>query len=156
MRRSDSESGLGDILLFPLMLNYAVSPDLNVNFRVGLYAPTGDYEVGRLANTGKNFWIVEPTLGVIYFGQKNGRVASLFLGVDFNEENPDTEYKSGTQVHLDGTLAQHFQLVGGTGGMASVRRRAGYHPGTCLDIANLVLTVGDFPANLLDSSRPQN
>jgi len=114
--RNDTESGLGDIVLMPLMFNYKVSKDLNTNFRLGLYAPTGDYEAGRLANTGKNFWTIEPTAAIIYFGQKNGREASLFFGVDFNTENEDTNYTSGIQAHLDGTLAQHFPLWGGFAG----------------------------------------
>ena len=54
----------------PLMLNYTVNPDVNVNVRVAAYAPTGRYQVGRLANTGKNFWTIEPTIGLIYFGKK--------------------------------------------------------------------------------------
>ena len=116
VRRSDRESGLGDIVLMPLMFNYKVNPDLNTNFRLAVYAPTGDYEVGRLANLGKNFWTVEPTAAVMYFGQKNGIEASLFFGMDFNTENSDTDYKSGIQAHLDGTLAQHFPLWGGLAG----------------------------------------
>jgi len=114
--RNDTENGLGDIVLMPLMFNYKVSKDLNTNFRLGLYAPTGDYESGRLANTGKNFWTIEPTAAIIYFGQKNGIEASFFLGMDFNTENDETEYKSGIQAHLDGTLAQHFPLGGGLAG----------------------------------------
>ena len=35
---------IGDIVLMPLMLNYKVTRDFNVNFRVGIYAPTGNYE----------------------------------------------------------------------------------------------------------------
>jgi hypothetical protein len=116
VRRSDSINGLGDVLLFPAMFNYKAGPNLNINARIGVYAPTGSYEVGRLANTGKNFWTVEPTVGVIYFGQKNGIEAAGFVGVDFNTENPDTDYKSGTQMHFDGTLAQHFPLWGGMAG----------------------------------------
>ncbi len=114
--RSSSTDALGDIVLMPLMLNYNVDPDVNVNFRVGFYAPTGSYQVGRLANTGKNFWTVEPVVGFMYFGQKNGIEASVFAGLDFNTENKDTNYKSGTQFHLDGTLAQHFPLAGGLAG----------------------------------------
>jgi hypothetical protein len=114
--RAGNETALGDIVLMPLMLNYHVNPDLNVNFRVGFYAPTGSYEVGRLANTGKNFWTVEPVVGLMYFGQKNGIEASLFAGIDFNSENEDTSYKSGSQAHLDGTLAQHFPFAGGLAG----------------------------------------
>ncbi len=34
VRRSDSESGLGDIVLMPLMVNYIVDPDLSMNLRV--------------------------------------------------------------------------------------------------------------------------
>ena len=67
---SDSQSGLGDLVLIPLMLNYNFDPDFNVEFRLTAYAPTGDYEVGRLANTGKNFWTAEPTLGLRYLGHE--------------------------------------------------------------------------------------
>jgi hypothetical protein len=110
VRRTSSTDGLGDIVLMPLMLNYNVNSNLNVNFRAGVYAPTGDYEVGRLANTGKNFWTIEPTLGLMYFGIKNGIEASVFFGADFNTENPATNYQTGTQLHVDGTLAQHFPI----------------------------------------------
>lgn len=111
--RADKETGLGDIVLMPLMFNYAHSADLNSNYRITIYAPTGSYEVGRLANTGKNFWTIEPAVGMVYLGQKNGIEASLFGGIDFNTENNDTNYKSGTQAHLDGTIAQHLPLWGG-------------------------------------------
>ena len=114
--RSSTTNGLGDIVLMPLMLNYNVDPDFNVNFRLGIYAPTGDYKVGRLANTGKNFWSVSPVLGLMYFGQKNGFEASAFFGATFNTENEDTDYQSGTQAFIDGTLAQHFPLFGGLAG----------------------------------------
>jgi len=110
-------TALGDMVFMPLMVNYNVNKDLNINARLGFYAPTGSYEYGRYINTGKNFWTVEPTIGIVYFGQENGREASLFLGADFNEENSDTNYKSGTQIHFDGTLAQHFPWLGGISGM---------------------------------------
>ena len=53
----------------------------------------------------------------MYFGQKNGIEVSAFVGVDFNTENEDTDYRSGTQFHVDGTLAQHFPLLGGLAGV---------------------------------------
>jgi len=119
VQRTSSVNALGDVVLMPLMVNYHVSSNLNANFRLGAYAPTGDYEVGRLANTGKNFWTVEPTLALMYFGVKNGIEASVFVGADFNAENPDTSYQSGTQFHVDGTLAQHFPLFGGLAGVGA-------------------------------------
>jgi hypothetical protein len=35
LSHSSSTNGLGDIVLLPLLLNYNVHPDFNVNFRVG-------------------------------------------------------------------------------------------------------------------------
>ncbi len=116
VQKRDKESGIGDVILMPVMFNQAINKDLNLNYRLAIYAPSGDYEVGRLANTGKNFWTVEPTAAIMYFGQENGIEASLFMGVDFNTENSDTNYTSGTQIHLDGTLAQHFPLWQGLAG----------------------------------------
>ncbi len=142
IHRTDAESGLGDMVLIPLMFNYRVDSDLNFNLRLALYAPTGDYEVGRLANPGKNFWTVEPTIAVIYLGQKNGIEASLFFGVDFNAENEDTNYQSGTQAHLDGTLAQHFPLWGGLAG-AGV---SGYWYRQVEGDSGSGATLGDFKA----------
>ncbi len=116
IHRRNDRTALGDIVFSPLMVNYDASKDLNINFRLNFYAPTGSYEVGRIVNNGKNFWTAEPILGFMYLGQTNGIEASLFLGADFNWENPDTNYQSGTQVHLDGTLAQHFPFMGGLAG----------------------------------------
>ncbi|MCE9520331.1 MAG: transporter [Verrucomicrobia bacterium] len=116
IRRSDNENGLGDIVLIPLMLNYKFSPDFSANFRVAAYTPTGDYQVGRLANTGKNYWTFEPTFALMYFGQKNGFEASLVTGYDFTPENNATNYQTGNQFHMDGTLAQHFPVAGGLAG----------------------------------------
>jgi hypothetical protein len=117
VRRSDSVDGLGDLVLMPLMLNYKFTPDFSTNFRVAAYAPTGDYEVGRLANPGKNYWTFEPALALMYFGQQNGFEASVFTGMSFNTENGDTDYQTGNQFHVDGTLAQHFPLGGGLAGI---------------------------------------
>lgn len=116
VRRSDSATGLGDIMFLPVMLSHALGSSSQAEFRLGVYAPTGSYEVGQLANTGKNFWTIEPTLGYRYLGQKNGREVSVFAGMDFNTENEATNYQTGSQVHLEGTLAQHFPLMKGLAG----------------------------------------
>ena len=54
--RSSTSNGLGDIVLMPLMLNYNVAPRLQRELpRSGIYAPTGDYKVGRLRQHGQEF-----------------------------------------------------------------------------------------------------
>lgn len=138
---SDTTTGLGDIVLMPLMLNYNVNPELNLSFRIAAYAPTGSYEVGRLANLGKNFWTIEPTAAFMYFG-KTGFEASIFAGVDFNSENTATNYKSGTQAHIDGTIAQHFPLMGGLAGIGV----SGYYYQQITDDSGAGATFGAFRA----------
>jgi hypothetical protein len=138
--RKSSVSGLGDVVLMPLMLNQNIDPDFNINYRVALYAPTGSYEVGRLANTGKNFWTLEPTVGFMYFGQKNGIEASVFVGADFNRTNSETDYKSGTQVHVDGTFAQHFPWQAGLVGLGL----NGYYYQQVTGDSGSGATLGDF------------
>ena len=117
IERKSEESGLGDIVLMPLMFNYHLNDDININSRLAIYAPTGDYQVGRLANLGKNYWTFEPIVGFMYLGQENGREASIFFGADFNTENSDTDYQTGSQIHIDGTLAQHLPIGKGLAGI---------------------------------------
>lgn len=138
--KTDSENGLGDIVLMPLMLNYNVNSNFNVNARIAAYAPTGDYEVGRLANPGKNYWTIEPTIGLMYFGLQNGIEASLFGGIDFNTENPDTNYKTGTQLHSDATLAQHLPVGKGLAGIGL----AGFYYQQITGDSGFGATFGDF------------
>lgn len=119
LRETDSISALGDVMLMPLMLNQNINPDLSFNYRISIYAPTGSYDVGELANTGKNFWTIEPTIAAVYVGKDNGIEASIYAGVDFNTENTDTQYKSGIQGHIETTVAQHFPLWGGLAGVGA-------------------------------------
>ncbi|MFL5250167.1 MAG: transporter [Myxococcales bacterium] len=110
--RSGSDSGIADVLLYPFLLGWTRG-DLQYDVRLGIYAPTGKYEVGSLANLGKNYWTFEPGLAVSWLSAKTGLEASGFVAVDLNTRNDATDYQSGSQFHLDATLAKHFALLGG-------------------------------------------
>lgn len=58
---------------------------------MAVYAPTGEYEAGRLANVGKNYWTFEPGFMVSWLSSKTGTELSLYSGMDFNTENDDTD-----------------------------------------------------------------
>jgi hypothetical protein len=109
----DTANGIGDITLYPFMLGWTNVPDLKYDVRMGVYAPTGPYDVGHLANTGRNYWTFEPSASISWLSTKIGTELSLFAGIDVNTENEDTDYHSGTSLHLEGTLAQHLPLLGG-------------------------------------------
>ncbi len=106
-RVRDTASGFGDLTLIPAMLAWKDGP-WQYNAALSVYAPTGDYEVGRLANPGLNYWSFNPWAGVSYNNAKTGFNAALHGGVLFNTENPDTDYRSGTLVHLEGSVQQLF------------------------------------------------
>ena len=111
-KRRDSASGLGDIQLLPVMLGWT-NGDLKLGATLGLYAPTGDFEKGRLANPGKNYWTFEPGLSASWLSSKTGTELSLFSGYDTSTKNGITGYQSGDALHLDATVAQHLPLLGG-------------------------------------------
>jgi hypothetical protein len=105
----DTADGLGDILIYPVMFGWAKG-DLKYDLRLGIYAPTGDYEKGRLANVGKNYWTLEPMVSVSWLSSKIGTEVSAYAGADFSTRNDATDYQSGDVFHLDATIAQHLPL----------------------------------------------
>jgi hypothetical protein len=116
----DTANGLGDLMLIPFMLGWTnILPDLKVDTRLSIYAPTGDYDVGQLANVGKNYWTFEPGMMASWLSSKIGTEVSLYTGVDFNLENEDMDYTSGTSLHLDLTVAQHLPLGKGIIGVGA-------------------------------------
>jgi len=117
---SDTASGIGDIMLYPFMLGWtALNGDLKYDVRLGIYAPTGDYDTGKLANVGKNYWTFEPAVSLSYISSKIGLELSAFAGMDFNTKNHKTDYRSGAQFHLDITAAEHLPLLGGIIGVGA-------------------------------------
>jgi hypothetical protein len=109
----DTANGIGDITVFPFMLGWTNVPDLKYDLRLGIYAPSGGYKVGQLANVGKNYWTFEPGVMASWLSSKIGTEVSLYTALDFNTRNDDTDYQTGTQFHLDGTIAQHLPFAGG-------------------------------------------
>ena len=110
----DTASGLGDITIYPIIWGWKqFNGDLKEDLRFGIYAPTGSYTTGDLANAGRNFWTFEPSFSISWLSSKIGTEISLFSGFDFNTENDATQYQSGAVFHLDATVAQHLPLSGG-------------------------------------------
>ena len=80
----DTANGVGDITIYPFILGWTNAMDLKYDVRLGIYAPTGPYEAGRLANTGRNFWTFEPGVSLSWLSTKIGTEVSLFAGVDIS------------------------------------------------------------------------
>lgn len=113
--KQQSVSGLGDIPFMPIMAAWT-NGDFTVGGLFTVWAPTGDYATGQLANQGLGYWTFEPMLTFGWLSSKLGTELSVFTGVDFNTENTDANYQSGDIFHVDATLAQHLPLFGGVAG----------------------------------------
>jgi len=114
----DTADGIGDISILPIMLGWHEG-DLKWGTNLTVYAPTGDFTPGRLANIGKNFWTFEPAVNISWLSTTIGVEATAFAGIDFNTRNAATDYQSGDQAYLDVTLAQHLPLLGGIAGLGA-------------------------------------
>ena len=62
----------------------------------------------RLANIGINHWALDAGGGYTYLDTNNGHEFSAVLGFTYNWQNPDTQYKNGTDSHLDWAASQFF------------------------------------------------
>jgi len=110
-QRKDSVTSLGDVSVIPAYLAWT-NGNFQFNGLLNIITPTGDYEVGRLANTGLNYWTFNPVIGVSYFHPERGFGGTVFSGVTLNTENSATDYHSGSVVHVDGSLYQFLPFFG--------------------------------------------
>lgn len=139
---NDTANGIGDITLYPFMLGWTgLNGDLKYDVRLGVYAPTGDYDKYDLANLGKNYWTFEPAVSVSYISSKIGLELTAFAGVDFNTENHETDYQTGTQFHIDITVAEHLPVHGGIIGIGA---NGFYYQQITGDSGAGAMVLGDF------------
>jgi hypothetical protein len=100
VRRQDDTFGIGDITLIPgiFFWNYG-----NFHFTLAEYiiTPTGKYDTDDLANTGLNYWTFDTDVTVTYLNEKTGQDYSVNVGYNYNTENPDTDYQTGEEIHID-------------------------------------------------------
>jgi hypothetical protein len=73
-----------------------------------LNVPIGYWERGDPTNIGFNRWAADFTGAVTYLDLKTGFELSGAAGFTFNGENDETNYKTGTEFHLEGAVMQHF------------------------------------------------
>lgn len=103
---SDDETGFGD-LQFSAIIGWKDGPH-NWAVTGTAIAPTGEYSSNNLANVGLNRPGFDIKGAYTYLNPANGLEVSGGLGFTFNGENDETDYKSGTDLHFEGAVIQHF------------------------------------------------
>ncbi len=102
--RSQSNNGLGDLTVSPLILTWHRG-NLHYAAGVDVVMPIGAYDKNDLANIGRNYWTFTPVVAATYLTD-SGYDFSAKLMYDINTENHATNYQSGNELHLDYTLAK--------------------------------------------------
>ena len=114
VQRSQSASGIFDVLITPIIAGYHFSPTSHMAMSLGIWAPTGSFETGRLANTGLNYWTFSPTLAYTKLIPASGFEFTTQAGLQFNTRNTATDYKSAPLFTYDAlvqkTLGHGFSI----------------------------------------------
>jgi hypothetical protein len=113
------KTGIGDLNLTPLALGYHHSPNLHSVVALDIFAPTGRFNKTDMANIGRNYWMTEAVYTASYIDPA-GWNADFKMMYDFNFKNPDTDFKSGQEFHVDYSFGYGFKQnwVAGVGGYA--------------------------------------
>lgn len=107
LRFSDDSFALSDIAITPLQLSWSTGP---WSFRLTetIVTPTGAYSTSddSLVELGRNYWSFDTIGSATWFNPDSGTEMSVAAGIMVNTENSDTNYKTGTESHVDFTANQ--------------------------------------------------
>jgi hypothetical protein len=83
-------------------MNWSAGP-WSFKLSESVIAPTGAYSTSDsdLVNLGRNYWSFDTVGAVTWFNPGSGTEVSVAPGVMFNTKNTKTNYKTGTEFHMD-------------------------------------------------------
>jgi hypothetical protein len=99
--------------------------------------PIGPWSNDSDTNLSFNHWAVDNTAAVTWLDPKIGLELSSAAGFTFNWENPDTNYETGTEFHVEWALVQHFSKTFALG-------VTGYHYQQVTGDSGAGAKLGDF------------
>lgn len=99
---SQRKSGIGDLVFGPA-LGWHHDRNLHSVLALDIYAPIGSYDKNDVANIGRNYWAIQPVVGVSYIDPR-GLNADLKAMWTYNLRNEATRYTSGQEVIVDYAL----------------------------------------------------
>jgi hypothetical protein len=97
---SGEEFDLGDVGIIPASFFWN-SGNFHVNLYELIVAPTGQYSTGNVVNVGRNYWSFDTVMALTWFNPESGTEFSVVPGIMFNTRNDATDYKTGTEFHVD-------------------------------------------------------
>ena len=113
-----SLTSYGDLAPFAeLLWNYGVN---NYMAYITGNIPVGDYDPTRIPNIGLGHGAIDVGGAYTYFNPATGNEISGVAGFTYNLKNPDTQYRSGIDLHFDWGASHYLtkQLFVGIAGYA--------------------------------------
>ena len=135
--------------------------DLHIQASTIVNIPIGQYREGQLANLAFHRWAGDASLAMTWNDGKSGWDVTGKAGFTFNGKNDDTDYTTGTEFHLEGSIekklsktwsaglqAYYFdQVSGDTGSGATLGSFKGEVTGVGVTAAHSFI-LGKMPASL--------
>ncbi|NHF74757.1 SphA family protein [Paracoccus xiamenensis] len=80
----------------------------NLHWNVGtlINVPIGNYQEGEIANLSFNHWGVDISGAATWLDPTTGLDISGAAGFTFNAENPETDYRTGTEFHAEWAISK--------------------------------------------------
>jgi hypothetical protein len=113
--RTSHVLGPYDLFFAPVIASHHFSQTQHMSFSLYVYAPTGDYKDGRLANASINAWTFSPTVGYTGLFDQGSLEWSATTAVDFYTKDKATDYQNGSVYRLDTLLVKRFPTGWGVG-----------------------------------------
>ena len=70
--------------------------------------PLGDYRKNSMANLSYNHWALDLSLSGTWLDPASGWDISGVAGITFNDKNPATNYRSGNELHFEGSISRYI------------------------------------------------
>jgi hypothetical protein len=104
----DSNTGVGDTFVQPLWLGWRdASYDLSLG--LGLYLPTGEYDVNNDDNIGLGFWTLQTQVaGYYYLDDLQASALMATLTYETHDEKEDTDITPGDHMTLELGFSQYL------------------------------------------------
>lgn len=99
-RTTDRETGLGDIAVSPLTV-YGQAGDFYWSLAEHVTLPTGRFRADRIASPGRGHWSFDTVGAASWLDLDAGFEIAGVAGLLLNASNPETDYRSGPEAHLD-------------------------------------------------------
>ena len=134
--------GLGDMLVEPLLLSWN-QERYDVALAYGFWAPTGDFEAGRLTNPGKGYFGHMLTAGAsLHLDAEKSWSISALNRFEINHENPDTDTTTGAAWTIEGGLSRSLGKTADIGVVGYVQAKLGKDSGPAAGVRDSIAGLG--------------